>query len=121
MKDQRVVYLRGVLESLLESLDATVRLARWSGTESVPDPLEKSASLLLDRLGTANRLASGRFVGSPVVVSVMTTMSAAIQRLDVAFVQYRRKMEGSQAQKEEAANSLDAEIGAVKQDAHRWA
>ncbi len=121
MKDQRVTYLRGVLESLLESLDATVRIARWSGTESVPEPLEKSASQLLDRLGTANRLASGRFVGSPVVVSLMTTISGAIQRLDLAFVQYRRKMEGSQTSKDEAANALDAEIGAVKQDAHRWA
>ena len=53
-------------------------------------------------------------------MACVTAISGAIQRLDAAFVQYRRKVDGTQAQKDEAAILLDAEIGGVKDDAHRW-
>jgi hypothetical protein len=120
MKDQRVAFLRTSLEGLVESLDATARISRWSGAEPVPEPLEKSASQLLDRLGTANRLAADRYSGAPVVVTALKAMSAAIQRLDVAFVEFRRSIEGSPAQKNEAALALEAEIDAVRNDATKW-
>ena len=121
MKDQRLTFFRNTFEALVESLDATVRLARWNSTEAVPDPLRQSATQLLDRLGTANRLATGKFQGSPTVVASMTAIAAAIARLDAAFVQYRKITETAPAQKDEAANQLDSEIGNVKADAEKWA
>ena len=121
MKDQRLTFFRNTFEALVESLDATVRLARWNSPEAVPEPLRQSATQLLDRLGTANRLATGKFQGSPTVVASMTAIAAAIARLDAAFVQYRKITETAPAQKDEAANQLDSEIGNVKADAEKWA
>jgi hypothetical protein len=121
MKDQRVSFFRGLVNALVESLDATVRITRWSGAEGVPEPLKVSASQLLDRLGAANRLASGKFQGSPVVVACMTAMSGAVQKLDTAYVQYRKRLDSSPGAKDEAAIALEAELGEVKADAHRWA
>ena len=121
MKDQRVTFLRGVLEGLLESLDATIRIQRWTGTESVPEPLQKAAAQLLERLSAANRLAAGKFAGSPVVIASMQAISGAIQRLDVAFVEFRKSIAGTPAQKDEGALALDAAIDSVKSDSGRWA
>jgi hypothetical protein len=90
VKDLRVGAFRKVLESLVESLEATVRVARWSGPEAIPTPLENSASKLLDHLGSANRFAADRYLGSPPVVACMTAMSAATKVLDGAYVEYRR-------------------------------
>jgi len=64
MKDQRTSYFRVTLEALVESLDATSQLSRWDSQESVPEPLHQSAKKLGERLGTANRLSSGKFVGT---------------------------------------------------------
>ena len=112
---------RGALEALLESLDAIVRIARWQEQgEAIPDPLKKSAALLLDRLGSATRLASGRFVGAPAVVASSDAIRSAIQELDVAYVAYRKHSEGTPAERDEAAIALDAEVGRVKMDAPRW-
>jgi hypothetical protein len=118
--DARVVQFRGMLEALLDALDATVRIARWQEGESVPEPLERSAAQLLDRLGAANRLASGKFVGSPAFVTTSTAIGEAIRRLDAAFVAYRRHLDTLPSEHEQAAIALDAEIGNVKLDAARW-
>lgn len=121
-KDPRIVYFRGALEALVESLDATVRIARWraDGGETIPEPLRESAAQLVDRLGTANRLASGKFVGSPAVVASSDAIGAAIRDLDAAFVAYRRRSDAGPEERNEAANALDAEVGRIKGDAHRW-
>jgi hypothetical protein len=107
MIDRRVAFVRGVLSELVESLDATVRLGRWSG-EEVPPPLRASAGLLVDRLGKANRLASSRFVGTPKSMAAFTAMSGAIQRLDLAFVAYRNAHD-----KAEGERLLDTELASV--------
>jgi len=120
MKDQRVAFFRTQLESLVESLAATVRITRWQGDEVIPEPLKKSASKLLDRLGTANRLAADKYAGPPPVVACITAMTGAAQRLDAAYVQYRHRIELTPAQRDEAAMALDVEIDGVKADAHRW-
>jgi hypothetical protein len=114
MKDQRVSYLRATLDGLVESLEATLRIARWEGPDGVPEPLRLSAAQLVDRLGTANRLAADRYTGSPKVVEALSTMSSAIQRLDAAFVVYRRGTAGTDAQREEGSLALDAEIDRVR-------
>jgi hypothetical protein len=118
-KDPRIATFRGALESLIESLDATVRIARWeAGGEPIPEPLRDSAAQLQDRLGSANRLAAGRFVGAPAVVATSDAIKEAVRALDAAFVAYRKRAEGGQ--REEALIELDGEVGRIKLDAHRW-
>ena len=120
VNDQRVTAFRKVLTSLVESLDATVRVARWSGPEAVPAPLQDSASTLLGHLGSANRFAGSRYVGSPPVVQCMTAMSAATKVLDAAYVEYRRHIEGQKEEVERAAMELDHELDGVKATSHQW-
>jgi hypothetical protein len=120
-KDPRIVTFRGALESLIESLDATVRIARWEpGGEPIPEPLRRSAEQLQERLASANRLAAGRFVGAPAVVATSDAIREAVRDLDAAFVAYRKRSDGSPSQRDEAAIELDGELGRIKLDAHRW-
>ena len=121
-KDPRIVTFRGALESLIESLDATVRIARWApGGEPIPEPLRRSAEQLQERLGSANRLAAGKFVGAPAVVATSDAIREAVQQLDAAFVAYRKRAtDTGPGQQDEAAIELDAEVGRIKLDAHRW-
>lgn len=120
MNDQRVTAFRRVLTALVESLEATVRVARWSGPDPIPAPLQTSASQLLDHLGSANRFAGDRYSGSPPVVASMTAMSAATKILDRAYVEYRRHLEGTKEDLDRAAMALDQEIGAVKATSDQW-
>jgi hypothetical protein len=111
---------RKALNSLVESLDATVRVARWSGPDAVPAPLETTAAKLLDHLGSANRFAEDRYSGAPPVVACMTAMSAATKVLDRAYVEYRRHLEGEKEELERAAMALDQEIDGVKATSGEW-
>lgn len=120
MNDVRVAAFRKTLNGLVESLDATVRVARWPGPEPVPAPLQDSASKLLDRLGSANRMAADRYQGPPPVVVCMTAMSTATKSLDAAYVEYRRHLSGSSADLDKAAMELDHEIDAVKATSAQW-
>lgn len=120
MNDQRVASFRKVLTSLLESLDATVRVARWSEPEAIPAPLENSAAKLHDLLGSANRFAADRYLGSPPAVAIMTAMSAATKALDAAYVEYRRHAEGTKDELDQAAIDLLHEIDEVKATSHEW-
>jgi hypothetical protein len=97
-KDRRVAHARTILSELVESLDATLRIERWSG-EEVPPPLRASAGLLLDRLGKANRLAASPFVGAPRSAAAFSAVSSAIQRLDLAFVAYRNAFDRAEAER----------------------
>jgi len=120
-KDPRIVTFRGALESLIETLDATVRIARWDPAgEPIPEALRRGAAQLQERLGSANRLAAGRFVGAPAMVATSDAIKEAVQQLDAAFVAYRKRADGGPSQQHEAAIELDAEVGRVKLDANRW-
>lgn len=120
MNDQRVTAFRKVLTSLLESLEATVRVARWSGPEAIPTPLKNSESKLLDHLDSANRFAAERYLGSPPVVACMTAMSAAAKILEAAYVEYRRHIEEQKGELDQAAMALDHEIDGVKATSDQW-
>ena len=114
MRDRRVAYVRSVLSELVESLEATVRIARWPDgeAEAVPGPLRASVALLVERLGKANRLAADKFVGSPRSIAALTAMSGAITRLDRAYVAYLKAPD-----EEESAILLGTEIARVRTDA----
>src|SRR5262245_16942319 len=111
MNDQRVLFLRQSLQALLDSLDATARLSRWSSDDAAPEPLRESAAKLGERLSAANRLSSSNFVGPSQVVASLTGMSQAIKRLDAAYVQYRSTIDSTPAEQADAAVALEAEIG----------
>ena len=120
-KDPRIVTFRGALEALIDSLDATVRIARWEGEgDPIPLPLLQSAARLQDRLGSATRLANGKFVGAPAVVNTSDAIKEAIQTLDGAFLVYCRRVDGTVDERQEAAMTLDAVLGRVKLTAGRW-
>lgn len=97
-----------------------MRLARWKEGEAKPEALERSAALLLERLGSANRLAAAKFVGAPAFVVTSTAIGEAIQALDRAYVEYRRACARGPSAIEEAAVVLDAEIGRIRLDAEKW-
>ena len=120
--DPRIVTFRGALESLLESLDATVRIARWQPGEGgpVPEALQRSAVQLQVRLGSATRLAADKFAGTGAVVEKSDAIKAAVRDLDAAFVVYRRRLVGAPSARDEAALELDAVLGRVKGDAQHW-
>jgi hypothetical protein len=120
MKDQRLKVFRGAIDGLLESLDAFVRVSRWADAGGPPEPLRTAAAKLVDRLGTAHRLASGTFVGTPADVGKVNAMCTAMKRLDAAYVVYRQQVDWSPGQGATAAATLEAEIGEVSAGAHEW-
>jgi len=121
-KDPRIVTFRSALESLLDSLDATVRIARWQADagEPIPEPLQRSAEQLQTRLASATRLAAGKFVGAPAVVLKSDAIKEAIGQLDAGFVAYRKCLDRLPGDRAEAAIALDTVLGQVKADAHHW-
>ena len=120
MKDHRIKVFRGAIEALLESLDAYVRVARWSEPGGIPEPLNTAATKLVDRLGTADRLASGVFIGSPADSNKVTAMCVAMKRLDAAYVAYRHRVDRMPEQEATASATLEAEIGEIRGNAHQW-
>ena len=105
MNDSRVLVFRKTLEGLRESLEATIRVERWTGSDAVPTPLKQSAAQLNDRLGAANRLAAGRFTGSIADAARVGAIAGAVRRLDAAYVAFCQGRD-----REVAARTLDAEI-----------
>jgi hypothetical protein len=121
MKDQRVPFIRRALDGVLESLEATLRVKRWTGAEEIPAPLQKAATRLVERLGTADRLAATAFRGTPQDVGRVEAMVTAIRRLDAAYVAFRQSLERKPDDLEAAAVALTEEIDHVKSGIDHWA
>ncbi len=113
MKDQRIQVFRTATFALIESLDAVVRLSRWSGDDAVPDPLRDAAAKVVDRLSAANRLAGGKFNGNVADAARVTKMCAAMKKLDAADVAYRK---GASSAPEAATAALELEVGTASTD-----
>jgi hypothetical protein len=120
MMDKRVAYRRDVLEGLLDSLEATMRLARWPEAEAVPPALKSSAATLSERLGVANRLTNDQVQGAPTAKKAMEEISKAIRYLDGVYVEYRKSMGGSPAEQLEGAGQLEAGIARVRGNSRLW-
>src|SRR5690349_5162394 len=110
MKDRRLEVFRTAVFSLMESLDAVVRLSRWGEAEPPPEPLVAAEGKLLERLGAAERLSSAKFNGSPADAGRVTVLCAAMKRLDAAYLTYRKTVESSRENSEDAAALLEIEI-----------
>ena len=110
MKNQRVQVFRSATSALIESLDAVVRLSRWSADDVAPEPLRDAAAKIVERLSAANRLAGGKFTGNVDDVARVTKMCDAMKKLDAAYVAYRR---GASSAPEAATAALALEVGAA--------
>jgi hypothetical protein len=82
----RVAIFAQALDVLVESLDAMIRVETWRDQDPVPPPLKTTASQVVLRLGTANRLAAGRFSGSIADAARVRSIADAVRDLDAAYV-----------------------------------
>jgi hypothetical protein len=110
MKDSRTTVFRDTLDGVIESLVATLQVARWTGPESIPEPVRETASQLARCMGAADRLAGGRCAGPSKDAVRVNAMVAAMRRLDAAYVAYCRARGQSSVTRESAASALEAEI-----------
>ncbi len=110
MKDQRLKVFSAAVDSLTESLEALVRVSRWTGAEAPPEALSVSVSKLVDRLGVASRLASTPFQGTPADARKVTAMCDAMKRLDAAYVTYRKRIASTPEHVVDAAAALEVEM-----------
>jgi hypothetical protein len=120
MKNQRLDVFRSAVEGLIESLDALVRVSRWTDTEAPPEPIRTARAKLVDRLGTAERLSSGHFVGKPADENLVTAMCATMKKLDAAYMTFRRRVDQAPDRAAEAAATLESDLGAATADAAGW-
>lgn len=118
MRDRRIEAFRSATVALVESLEAVVRVTRWSDAEAAPEPLLSAAGKIVERLGAADRLVTSRYDGPPADAARVAAMCEAMKRLDAAYRAFRKKAEGSQANAREAAAALEHEVGAL--DAGAW-
>jgi hypothetical protein len=120
MKDQRIPALRRALDALLESLEATLRVRSWAGSDEIPEPLRNTAGRLVERLGTADRLSGFTPRSSALDAERVKAMSAAVRRLDAAYVTFRQAIERVPASAESAIASLREEVDGVKEGNDAW-
>src|SRR5512145_2122410 len=120
MNDRRVSAHRDALEALMDSVSATLRIERWDDADSVPESLQQRARLLEERLATATKLVATTYTGSPLVVSRLNGLSAAIQRLARACADFRDRMSRDPKQSEVALEVLNFEFDEVRSGSDRW-
>ncbi len=115
MKDTRVAAFRSALDSLVASLDATVRIARWTDApDAIPAPLKKDADRIDERLRAAVTLAETKVVAAPPVMTRITAMAESIKGLDAAYASYRAEIAARPEAMRDAALTLEAAIGDAK-------
>jgi|HubBroStandDraft_5_1064220.scaffolds.fasta_scaffold96693_2 hypothetical protein len=110
MKDQRLKVFSAAVDALTESLDALVRVSRWTGVEAPPEELSAAVSKLVDRLGVASRLVSNPFQGIPADMRKVSAMCGTMKRLDAAYVAYRKRIASTPEQVVDAATALEFEM-----------
>ena len=120
MNDARVKSLKNNLSALLDSLDASVRIERWDASnEAVPEPLIRLASQLGASLGATRELAGTAFKSAGADAAKLAGMRAAAARLTKSYENYEATRVNPQAHLS-AAQSLEEEIGKIRQEAEAW-
>ncbi len=116
MNDRRVAAIRSALEVLVESIDASSRIARWDVSDPVPDSLRLAAAQLDANLKLANELVQGNFSGTPAVTSRLIGTSAAIRQLTSAYDEFRNRNCANNEENWDALATLDAAIDRARED-----
>ncbi len=116
MNDRRVAAIRSALEVLVESIDATTRIARWDLADPIPDSLRLAAAQLDANLTLANKLVEGNFSGTLAVTSRLVGTSTAIRQLASAYDEFRNRKCASSEESKEALATLDAAIDRARED-----
>ncbi len=88
MNDRRVNAIRNALEALIESVDATSRIARWGQQDPVPDSLRQAAERLEANRKAANSLTLDRASGAPAIVHRLSASTSAIRSLSAAYDEF---------------------------------
>jgi hypothetical protein len=81
-----VLVFREALANLLESVEATVEVAR--ATEPAPEPTRAVAAKLQSRFATAERLVRGKFMGNRIDTERVATLCGAISDVQGAYLAY---------------------------------
>ena len=113
MKDRRVTVFHKSLEELVDSIDATLRVSSWDASDAVPEPLKTSASQLMSRLGTADRLAAGVFNGNSRDAVRVEELTGAMRRLETAYLAY---VKAGGSSRDKARAELTATLDQVRTD-----
>ena len=116
MNDRRVTAIRNALEALVESINATTRIARWDISDPVPDSLRLAASQLEGNLKLANELARGNVSGTPAIVHRLSVTSSAVLRLTAAYREFESLKGGDASDISIARENLEAAIDSVNED-----
>jgi hypothetical protein len=116
MNDRRVTAIRSALEALVESIDATMRIARWDISDPVPDSLRLAAAQLEANMKLANELARGNVSGTPAIVHRLSVTSSAVIRLTAAYREFESLKNGQADEVATARENLDAAIDSVNED-----
>lgn len=120
MRDRRIQVFRAATEDLVESLEAVIRLSRWSADEPKPAPLVLSAEKLQDRLGAAERLSSAKFQGTPTEVDKVGAICTVLKGLDEAYVAYRRQLDSpGRGNLVDAVAALETKVAALVAESSR--
>ena len=116
MNDRRVTAIRNALEALVESIDASLRIAKWDISDPLPDSLRLAATQLEANLKLATELARGNVSGAPAIVHRLTVTSAAVQRLAAAYKEFESLKGGEAIELAAARENLDAAIDSANED-----
>lgn len=120
MNDRRVAAIRSALELVVESVDATTRIARWDNADPIPDSLRQSAAQVAANLKAANSLAHGSFTGTPAVVTRLSGISSAIRRLSAAYTTFQERNCSTPEEQTNALVMLDADVDDVRAQLRDW-
>jgi len=114
MNDRRVAAIRSALELLIDSIDATTRIARWDVSDPIPDSLQLAASQLDANLKRANEFVQGNFSGTPAVALRLNGTSAAIRQLASAYGSFQNRDCTNKQENWDALATLDAAIDSAR-------
>jgi hypothetical protein len=120
MRDSRLQVFRAAADGLIESLEAVIRLSRWSGPEGKPEPLLASEAKLSERLGVANRLAASRFQGSATEVAKVDAICVVLRQLDAAYLTYRQGLPLAADHGADASAALETELTKATSSSAAW-
>jgi hypothetical protein len=110
MNDRRVNAIRNALEALIESVDATSRIARWGQQDPVPDSLRQAAERLEANRKTANGLTLDNAIGTPAIVHRLSALTGAVRSLSAAYDEFLGRKLDPTINISVALENLDAEI-----------